>query len=319
MNKVSIVMYHYVRDLKNSRYPEIKGLDYTFFVQQIQWMKQHFNIIRMEELIAAFDGNYELPDNPLLLTFDDGYIDHYTNVMPLLADEGIQGSFFISGRTFCENKLLDVNKIHFILACAGTKQLVEDIKSEMDYYRGSEFDIPATDELYEKYAVANRWDNKDTIFAKRMLQTVLPEKLRGMIASKLFAKYVELPEEQFARELYVNEKQLKVMKKQGMYIGVHGYDHYWLANLSKEKMAEDISKGLDSLLGIVDSKHWVMNYPYGNYSDDVIDYISKNGCCLGLSVEAELCDVSNSDMRYRLPRFDTNDYPPKSRNYENYK
>ncbi|MGV8982708.1 hypothetical protein [Clostridium sp.] len=35
--KVSIVMYHYVRDLKNSRYPEIKGLDYNLFKNQIDF------------------------------------------------------------------------------------------------------------------------------------------------------------------------------------------------------------------------------------------------------------------------------------------
>ena len=28
MSKLNVVMYHYVRDLKNSRYPDIKGMDY---------------------------------------------------------------------------------------------------------------------------------------------------------------------------------------------------------------------------------------------------------------------------------------------------
>jgi hypothetical protein len=83
-------------------------------------------------------------------------------------------------------------------------------------------------------------------------------------------------------------------------------------------MAEDIKKGLDSLSGIVDSGKWVMNYPYGNYSDTVIEYISGKGCCLGLSVEAGLTDVTDKDMRYRVPRFDTNDYPPKSDNYKKF-
>lgn len=317
-NKASVVMYHYVRDLKNSRYPEIKGLDYELFVQQIQWFKKHFHIIRMEELIAAFDGSYELPENAVLLTFDDGYIDHYTNVVPFLEQEGIQGAFFISGKTFTEHKLLDVNKIHFILASAGTESLVTDIRELMDYYRGEEFPIPSTEELYKQYAVPNRWDNEDTIFAKRMLQTALPERLRNLISSKLFEKYINLPEEVFARELYVSERQLKTMKKLGMYIGIHGYDHYWLGNLSPEKMQEDIHKGLESLADVVNPQQWVMNYPYGNYSDTVIDYIAKNGCCMGLSVEAGVADVTNQALRYRVPRFDTNDYPPKSSNYENY-
>ena len=40
-NSVSIVMYHYIRDLKNSRYPEIKGLDYDLFKEQIAFFQYH--------------------------------------------------------------------------------------------------------------------------------------------------------------------------------------------------------------------------------------------------------------------------------------
>ena len=34
------VMYHYVRDLQNSRFPKIKGLDYFDFITQIKYLKK---------------------------------------------------------------------------------------------------------------------------------------------------------------------------------------------------------------------------------------------------------------------------------------
>lgn len=37
MRKLHIVMYHYTRDLRHSRYPKIKGLDLELFKEQIQW------------------------------------------------------------------------------------------------------------------------------------------------------------------------------------------------------------------------------------------------------------------------------------------
>lgn len=52
-HRLAIVMYHYVRDLKNSRYPRIKGFDISEFKAQIDFFKAHFNIITMEQLIAA--------------------------------------------------------------------------------------------------------------------------------------------------------------------------------------------------------------------------------------------------------------------------
>ena len=107
-----ICMYHYVRDLSHSRYPEIKGMDIDLFRKQIGFMKTNFSIVRMEEVIDAVRRKISLPDRALLLTFDDGYIDNYTYVMPILEEYGVQGSFFIPGKTFTTHQLLDVNKIH---------------------------------------------------------------------------------------------------------------------------------------------------------------------------------------------------------------
>ena len=81
--KLSIVMYHYVRDLKNSRYPNIKGLDVKLFREQLKYIQNHYKVIRMEDLISAFENNTKLPKNSILLTFDDGYKDHFDFVFPI--------------------------------------------------------------------------------------------------------------------------------------------------------------------------------------------------------------------------------------------
>ncbi len=317
MSELYISMYHYTRDLKHSRYPEIKGLDVNLFREQIAFMKSNFNIVTMEQVYEAISTKEKLPEKALLLTFDDGYADNYTVAMPVLEEYGVQGSFFIPGKTFTTHQLLDVNKIHYVLASANIYNLVGDLKKEMDYYRGQEFQYASTEELFAKYAVASRFDIKETVFVKQMLQTVLPEKLRNIISSKLFAKYVGVTEEQLAYELYMSEEQIRTMKRHGMFIGIHGYDHYWLGNLQVEQMENDISLALDALDEFVDRKQWVMNYPYGNYNKDVLAYISKKGACLGLTTEVRLADI-DKDNPLELPRLDCNDFPPKSNNYLKY-
>lgn len=74
MSKLYISMYHYTRDIVHSRYPQIKGLDTNLFRQQIEYMKNNFNIVTMEQVIDAVEGKSELSEKALLLTFDDGYI-----------------------------------------------------------------------------------------------------------------------------------------------------------------------------------------------------------------------------------------------------
>jgi len=71
MNKLYISMYHYTRDLKHSKYPNIKGLEWELFKQQLDFFGQNFSVIRMEDVIEAVNGGKDLMENALLLTFDD--------------------------------------------------------------------------------------------------------------------------------------------------------------------------------------------------------------------------------------------------------
>lgn len=314
-NKLFISMYHYTRDLRHSRYPDIKGLDIDLFRRQIEFFKENCNVVRMEQVIEAVKGGESLPEKAVLLTFDDGYVDNFTFAFPVLEEYGLQGSFFIPGKTFATHQLLDVNKIHYILAGADSKKLVEDVKERMDYYRGGHFDYSSTEELWDQYAVDGRFDGRDTVFVKRILQTVLPEALRNRISSDLFEKYVGVSEKTLAYELYMTPEQIRTLKRHGMFIGLHGYDHYWLGNLGRKDMQEDITKALETLDEFLDHDRWVMNYPYGSFNQDVLDFIREKGACIGLTTEVRAAELGK-DSDLTLPRLDCNDFPPKSENYK---
>ncbi|WP_081458357.1 polysaccharide deacetylase family protein [Helicobacter felis] len=255
----------------------------------------------------------KLPKNPILLTFDDGYIDHFTVAFPILQQYGLQGSFFIPGKTIAESTLLDVNKIHFILASADVNDILEYLLERMDFYRGKEFQYASNKTLWHQYAKDGRFDTREVIFVKRMLQTVLPEELRHIISSELFAKYLGLAEDKFAKELYMNHDQIRLMKDAGMFIGFHGYDHYWLTSLSEEKIKKDIQKGLEVISPYIDEDAWVACYPFGDYNQLVRDCCQSNGCVLGLTVEVSVVDYHKHDPLL-LPRLDCNDFPPRSQN-----
>lgn len=317
MCELNIVMYHYVRDLQNTRYPGIKGLDYELFKEQIEFFSKNFNVIKMEDLIEYYKngGKGRMPEKAMLLTFDDGYSDCFNYVFPILDAYHMQGSFFVPCRTFLEHTLLDVNKIHFLLASASIETLCRELLERLDYYRSGKWEYPSNEELFRQYAVGNRFDSKEVIFFKRILQVVLPEELRGMICDELYEKYVDVPEEILARELYLNFDQMKLMKRSGMFFGIHGYNHYWLNKLGRAELETDVDKALEGMGELLDADAWVMNCPYGSYSEDVVKYIQGKGCVLGLSTDVRRADLKK-DNRYILPRLDTNDFPPKSERYK---
>ena len=44
VSNITIIMYHYVRDLKKSKYSEIKGLDINLFKEQVYYLNKHYNM-----------------------------------------------------------------------------------------------------------------------------------------------------------------------------------------------------------------------------------------------------------------------------------
>jgi len=107
------------------------------------------------------------------------------------------------------------------------------------------------------------------------------------------------------------------MKNSGMYIVLHGYDHYWLGKMNEEEMKQDIDKAINIMDEFIEKDRWVFNYPYGSYNDEVIKYLEQKGCKLALTTETRVAKTDN-DKKYLLPRLDCIDFPPRSNNYLNF-
>jgi peptidoglycan/xylan/chitin deacetylase (PgdA/CDA1 family) len=309
--KLSIIMYHYVRELRYSRFPEIKGLETDQFRDQITYIWKHYNVISGYDLLAAVEAESleTLPRPALLLTFDDGYIDHFTQVFPILSRQKVSGCFFPPVKCILDNQVLDVNKIHFVLASVPNKQAIVDYIFQMlDEYR-AQYEIKRNDHYWTKLAVANRFDPKEVVFIKRILQRELPEELRQIIIGGLFRKYVTSDEASFAKELYMSEDQIRCMRENGMYIGSHGYGHYWLDTIDPEMQKHEIKLALEFLWRIGSRiESWIMCYPYGAYNDTLLAILSNTGCRIGLTTKVGIADLQRDNL-LALPRLDTNDLP----------
>ena len=307
--KITIVMYHYVRHLARSRFPDIKGLSKEQFERQLRHIMKYLNPIRMEDLLSAVSRQTELPPNACLLTFDDGYMDHFETVFPLLDRFGIEGSFFPPVRTVKEFKVLDVNKIQFILASVADKRrIVLRMFDVMDEMRG-DYELAENDEYYRKIAVAGRYDTAEVVFIKRMLQRHLPEGIRSGFIHRLFSEFVTEEEEVFARELYMDLEQIRCMHRHGMFFGGHGAGHYWMDSLPVQEQEREVDASIAFLKEIgVGPERRVFCYPFGGYNRSLIDVLRRRGFQLGLTAEPEVASIDVHDPM-ALPRLDTNDLP----------
>lgn len=309
MSALTIVMYHYVRPIRGSRHPNIKGLELEGFRRQLDHLESRFRVVEAEAVIAAAKGGPKLPENACWLTFDDGYRDHLDHVAPELRRRKMQGSFFPPVNAIAGRETLDVNAIHFILDACGddVTGLVRNLREACRTTAG--MSEPEIEAAYAAHATPGRYDTAEVMFVKRMLQHVLPLRTRNAIVASLFERHVGKDLRTFADELYVTADECRAMVADGHFFGSHTASHVWLDREPPEAQAREIDLSLDFLADIgAAAEDWVMCYPYGGYNDATLELLAARGCALGLTTQVGVADLAEG-RPLELKRMNTNDFP----------
>lgn len=106
---VPILMYHYISPLPADA--DAFRVDLTveppIFRAHMQYLADNgYTTISLYDLHRALNHGDALPSNPVILTFDDGYTDHYEIAFPILREFGFVGTFFIiTGRADSGNPM----------------------------------------------------------------------------------------------------------------------------------------------------------------------------------------------------------------------
>lgn len=95
---VPILMYHYISEPPADA--DIYRVDLSVspenFREQMTYLAENgYTPIDLYQLSAAVTSQMDLPEKPVLLTFDDGYLDNYENAFPILQAFGFTGTFFV--------------------------------------------------------------------------------------------------------------------------------------------------------------------------------------------------------------------------------
>jgi len=305
--KLTIVMYHYVRPIKDSRFHRIKGLELELFKLQLDYLKKNFNMISVADLVDYLYLGKKLPKNSCLLTFDDGYKDHIIFVLPELLKRKIKAIFFPVAETIMNRQLLDENAIHFILeAFADHQSLLNRVfKSCLD----NSVELKTLNDWKKnQMLIKGKYDKPETSLIKKILQYLLPPQIRKNIISQLFKEYVSKECNDFANSLYLNADDIKTMLSFGMQIGSHGSTHIRLGQHSYEEQKKEIEISLNFLESFgISKKKWVMCYPHGNYNKDTLSILNDFNCSMAF-VDSGGKTFLNKKNRFQLTRYDTNEF-----------
>ena len=303
MKKIYFITYHYIRPIKKSKYPNLKGMELKKFKSQLNKLMKNFKILNIDDLVEIFRNKKRLKKNSCVLTFDDGYKDNFQYVFPELKKRKIMGFFFPSVNSTKKKDILAVNKIQFILEKEKSRiKILEAIIANLSSELKKKINI-----LKKKFKNEHPYDDKNTSFIKFILQSNFLGKNKQKIIDYLFKKLVSANKSQFSKKLYLSKNEIISMHKNGMYFGCHGTNHLRLNEISNKKMKFEVDSNIKFLkkMGVF-NKNWIMCYPHGCYNKFTLDYLTKKNCFLGLTTKRGF-ERTNNFNPLKIKRIDCNE------------
>lgn len=108
---VLVLEYHHVNDDVGN-----DGWAYTVpvadFAEQLDYLQaEGYTTITMQDFMRAKKGKQELPAKPVVLTFDDGYEDNYTTLLPMLEERHMTAVVYMVTNSIGRKDYLSWNQL----------------------------------------------------------------------------------------------------------------------------------------------------------------------------------------------------------------
>lgn len=301
------LMYHYVRPAQPSL-PHFRYLHVDHFEAQLEYVERRFGLMRREDYEAAITRGDAV--DGVILTFDDGFLDHYEYVIPRLLDRGLWGIFYVPTGMYSTEKLLDVHRLHLLLGRLGGNECLQLLADIID-------DSMMTDqgvEAFRTQTYVSQSNDEATLRFKRMLNFYVSYRFRGGVLDALMADLLDGGDEsQLVSEVYMSEAHIGEAADAGMVIGSHSVSHRVMSKLSVDEQRREIRDSLQFLEGVIGRPVETFCYPHGGFhtfTASTEQLLYQEGVRYSFNVEPR--DIEPRDMIERpqaLPRYDCNLLP----------
>ena len=95
--KIPILMYHSISNHASPKFRQFT-VSPTLFAEHMAYLHQHrYTPMTVTQFLAAHSQNgAKLPERPVVLTFDDGFADFYTEALPVLRRYGFAATLYVA-------------------------------------------------------------------------------------------------------------------------------------------------------------------------------------------------------------------------------
>jgi peptidoglycan/xylan/chitin deacetylase (PgdA/CDA1 family) len=222
---LTVLCYHRVLDT-DGEFPfdsDLVSASTAQFREQLRYISRNYNVLNFRSLARYLrKNNGRFPDNPLLITFDDGYIDNYTVAYPMLREFGLPATIFVTAGFIGGKRLFWWDRIAYIVKKTARKSISLDRPVEIS------LDIESFDDRQE--------------CARRVIKLAktIPEDAKEELIGELSRQLNVTPPDGEA-DYVMSWEQLREMNEQGIEIGAHSVNHPIFSNVDDRRLGEEVA------------------------------------------------------------------------------
>jgi peptidoglycan/xylan/chitin deacetylase (PgdA/CDA1 family) len=241
------------------------------FAEQMQYVREHYHVVSVEELIHAVHARECLPRRSVLLTFDDGYQDFRSQAWPVLRALKLPVALFVPTAFPGEpGRLFWWDRLHHALMNTTQQGTLETPVGR----------LPLRTTREREYAF--------TRLRARVKQLPHAEALAWVGATCLELAVPPPP------PAILNWDELRELANEGVTIGSHTRTHPLLTRVPIEEVRAEVAGSLRDLRRELGAVLPVLAYPGGAFDDGVLRILADEGYVLAFTTVRGVNDLNRA-------------------------
>jgi len=226
------------------------------FDRQCAYLARHYRVISLDDAVDCLTRGMTLPAKAVALTFDDGYLDNFTQAFPILARHGLSATFYVTTDCIDNRALLWTGLLRFVIFT--TRVPVLETREPLA------FRLPLGSDQERREAFTKLIVTMKNIPTARRLALLESVRVAGGISdlSPLGS-------------IMMSWDQVREMHRNGMTFGAHTLSHPNLPNAAPEEARREIAGSRDALAEQIGEPVRHFSYPNGRGSAHLTDAIKQ--------------------------------------------
>ena len=262
-----VLLYHGVHadDLpKDGRNSSGKHISRKRFSDHMQFISENFPLVSMREIAAAHRGDGSLDPDSVAVTFDDGFLNNYTEAWPVIEKYRVPVTIYLATGFIGTRRVIWTDQIETAILNTPETELRINLDGRTQIYALVDEDarIAALSEV-KGHCKAMAYDIKDAVV--------------NQICAELGAQFD--PSDPLCA--FLDWDQVRQMSQSDWVdFGAHTVDHVSLTKVPYQTMRAQIDRSLDDLQQELNGACPFFSYPEGqadDFDENVISHLKSKG------------------------------------------